>query len=147
MFHLILMLASKLGDLLDMLLSLSRHLSLQVFNLRLEFVDLRDQTCLVLLLKQSIFSELVCDLHDLVLQVLSGILTVSNELLILSNVFLKVIEDLEFLVESNERVQFVLELDLFLLQCELDLVLLSLVEHLRREGSRDNSPGRSGLSR
>ena len=89
----------------------------------------------------------MCDLHNLVLQLLSGVLTVSNELLILSNVFLKVIEDLEFLIESDERVELVLKFNLFLFERQLHMVLISLIKHLRRERSRDNCPGRGGLRR
>ena len=69
------------------------------------------------------------DLQKFLLKFFARRLAVSHHLLVLSNVFLQVIENLEFFVEGDQRVEFVLKLNLFLLQGQLDLVMITLVEH------------------
>ena len=96
-----------------------------------------EQAVLVLLLHLSIFLDLLGDLCDLGLELLTGGLTISHELLILCYVPLKVIENLELLIESNQGVQLVLELDLLLFERELELIFIALVEHGRGKFARD----------
>ena len=97
---------------------------------------LLEQAVLVLLLHLSIFLDLLGDLCNLGLELLTGGLTISHELLILCNVPLQVIEHLELLIESNQGVQLVLELNLLLLERKLELIFIALVEHSRGEFAR-----------
>ena len=100
---------------------------------------------MILLFQLGVFPELLRDLDNPLLQLLSGVFTVPDELLILNDVLLQVVENLEFLIESDERVEFVLKFNLFLLESQLELVFISLVEHLRRKrASRDCARDRSG---
>ena len=80
----------------------------------------------------GILFDLLGDLCDLVLEVLTGCLTITDELLILSNVSLQVIEHLELFIKSDQSVQFVLKFDLFLLECKLQLGIVSLVKQVCR---------------
>jgi len=121
----------------DVLLLPAGHLLLHLLNFALELADLFDQARLVLLLQLSIFLHLLSHLDQLGLQGLSGGLAVAHELLVLGHVLLQVVEDLELLVERDQGVQFVLQLYLFLLQSDLQLVFLALIEHRGGEGTRD----------
>jgi len=75
-------------------------------------------------------------LHDLLLKLLASIFAIADELLVFGDVLLEVVEHLKFLVESDQRVKLVLQLNFLLLKRELELVLLSLVEHSLREALR-----------
>ena len=84
------------------------HLSFQPLNFFLQLTDFIKQAVLVLLLHAGVFFELLGNPCDLGLEVLTGSLTVSDELLILCYVPLQVIEHLEFLIESDQGVKLVL---------------------------------------
>ena len=84
------------------------------------------------------------------MKLFSGIFTISHELLVLSNVFLEVVKDLKLFVESNQSVQLVLKLHLFLFQGKLELVFLALIKHGLSEtlgcARADSCRGRSGFT-
>ena len=117
-----------LADFLDVSLLVGACLALKALNLSLELFDLVEKTGLILLLHLCVLPDLLADLSDLDLELLSDRLTVLEQLLVLSDVSLQIIEDLQFLIEGDQGVQFVLKLDFLLLECELQLVLLTLVK-------------------
>jgi hypothetical protein len=123
----------------DVLLLLRGHVLLKRLNVILELLDLLKQARLVLLLQLGVLLHLLRDLHDLDLKLLSGGLAITNELLVLSDILLKVVEDLQFLIEGDQRVQFVLKLDFLLFEGELELIFLALVEHRLSEAARRDS--------
>ena len=116
-----------------------------------DILDFLQQASLILLLHKSVQLQLLGDLDDLNLELLTGGLAIPDKLLVLSDVLLKIIEDLEFLVEGDQGVELVLELDLLLLEGKLELVLLALVKHRLREVLHGDFPhsgdcGSCGLS-
>jgi len=116
-------------------------LPLYLLNIFFELADLLEQARLVLLLQISVLLHLDSDLHDFLLEILAGGLAVAHELLVLCDILLEVVEDLKLLVESNKRVELVLQLDLLLLEGKLKLVVGALVEHGLREALRGGVGG------
>ena len=108
-----------------------------------DILDFLQQAVLILLLHESVQLQLLSDLDDLNLELLTGGLAIPDKLLVLSDVLLEIIEDLEFLVEGDQGVKLVLELDLLLLKGELHLVFLTLVKHRLCEVLHGNFPCRS----
>ena len=53
----------------------------------------------------------------------------SNKLLIFCNILLKIVEYLEFLIESDQSIKLVLHLHLFVLELELQVSDTALLEH------------------
>ena len=96
-----------------------------------------EQAVLVLLLHLGVFLDLLSDSCNVGLELLTGSLTVSHELLILSHVFLQVVEHLKLLIKSDQGVQLVLQLNLFLLERQLELIFVTLVQHGRGKFARD----------
>ena len=115
--------------LLDVLLPLIRHLLFERHDLVLERLDLLKQARLVLLLQLGVLFHLDSDLSNLYLELFSGVLTRSEILLVLCHVLLQVVEHLQLLVESDQSVELVLELDLFLLESDLKFITAHLREH------------------
>ena len=130
--HLTLMLTSQLGHFLDVLLALRAQFLLQLLYLCLQLSNLGDQTFLVVFFQQSVLLELLSNLYKFLLQLFSGQFTFSHHFLVLGDVFLQVVHHLQFLVESDQSVQFVLKFDLFLLECKLQLGIVSLVKQVCR---------------
>ena len=95
-----------------MLLLTQGHLALQVLDLSLELLNLAEQLVLVVFLLRSVCLDLLSDLADLFLELLTGCLAIPNELLVLSHVLLQVVENLKLLVQCDQSVKFVFELDL-----------------------------------
>ena len=81
------------------------------------------------------------------MELLSGVLTVPHKLLVIRHVLLQIVEDLQFLVEGDERIQLVLKLYLLFFQSQLELVFITLIEHRRREGTGRNGFGDRGRRR
>ena len=139
------------GHLVDVLLLTLCHLSLERLDVRFEISDFLQQAVLVLLLHDGVLLDLLGDLGDLNLELLTGGLAISHKLLVLGDILLEIIEDLKFLVEGDQGVELVLELDLLLLEGKLELVLLALVKHRLREVLHGDFPhsgdcGSCGLS-
>ena len=134
-------------QLLDMLLSLCGGLFLEVFDFGLQLLNLRDETGLQLLLHLGVLFDLLGELEELLLELLSGRLAVPHELLVLSYVLLQVVEDLQFLIEGNQRVQLVLKFYLLFFERQLQLVFVALVEHLSCERASCDRFGDRGRGR
>ena len=143
--HLISVTLVLLADLLDVSLLVGTCLALKALNLSLELFDLVEQTGLILLLHLCVLLDLLADLRDLDLELLSDRLTILEQLLVLSYVSLQIVEHLQFLIEGDQGVQFVLKLDFLLLECELQLVLLSLVKQSIGKPSLSNRSRHSCL--
>ena len=75
-----------------------------------------EQAVLVLLLHLGVFPDLLSDPCNVGLELLTGSLTVSHELLILSHISLQVVEHLKLFIKSDQGVELVLQLDLLLLK-------------------------------
>ena len=101
-------------------------LLLNVFH---ELLDLFLETLLEFFLHFSIFMELLSRGSDRDLQLFTSILALTNEGLVLGHILLEVIKDLQLLIQSNQRVKFVLELNFFFFKEELQLGVLTLLEH------------------
>jgi len=114
-------------------------LPLLLLNLLHELLDFSLQAVLELLLHLGVLLHLLCCQRQSGLKLLSGGLAITNELLVLSDILLKVVEDLQFLIEGDQRVQFVLKLDFLLFEGELELIFLALVEHRLSEAARRDS--------
>lgn len=78
----------------DMVLSFSSHLTLERLHLCLERLDFSHQLVLELYFHPGVFLEIISQLDELVLELLSGRLTISDELLVLSHILLQIIKDL-----------------------------------------------------
>ena len=111
-----------------LLLALCRSL-LQALNLVLQRLDFLEQAVLIFLLQLGVLLDLLRDLHNLGLELLSDSLAIADELLVFSDIFLQIIENLQLLVQCDQSVQLVLKLDFLFLERELKLVLLTLVKH------------------
>ena len=120
-------------------------LLLEALDLRLKLLNLVQQTALILLLHLRVLLDLLADLCDLDLELLSDRLAVLEQLLVLGDVSLQIVEDLQFLIEGDQGVQFVLKLDFLLLECELQLVLLTLVKQSIGKPSLSNRSRHSCL--
>ena len=94
----------ELGHFLNMLLALRAQFLLQFLNLCLELSDLGDETLLVVFFQESVFLELLSNLYKFLLQLLSGQFTLSHHFLVLSDIFLQIVHDLQFLIKSNQSV-------------------------------------------
>ena len=145
--HFISMSLILLLELLDVLMPLSGELFLELFYFVLQLFYLRDEAGLKLLLHLGVLLNLLGELEQLLLELFARLLAVPYKLHVLCHVLLQVIEDLQFLIEGDQRVQFVLKLDLLLFEGQLQLVFVALVEHLSREGASSDSFGDSGCRR
>ena len=105
-------------------------LPLLLLNLIHQLLNLGLQALLKLLFRLSVFLDFVCGSCDSDLELTATILALSHEVLVLSHVLFKVIEDLEFLIESDQSVQFVLQLDFLFFELELKLCVVTMLEHL-----------------
>ena len=114
---------------LNALLPLVGHILLKALDLVLERLNFLNQTILVLFLQLGVLLDLLRDLHNLGLELLSDSLAIADELLVFSDIFLQIIENLQLLVQCDQSVQLVLKLDFLFLERELKLVLLTLVKH------------------
>ena len=103
-------------QLLDVLLPLGRGLLLELLDLILQLLYLRNQAGFKLLLHLGVLLDLLGQLEELLLELLAGICVVPYQLLVLGNVFLQIVENLQFFVECDQRVQLVLELNLLFLE-------------------------------
>ena len=105
-----------LVELVDMDLVVVMSLLLLLLNLLHELVDLLLETFLELLLHVGVLFQLGRCLNNGSLKLLSSILVLMSNILVLSKIFLKIIEDLELLVQGNQRIKLMLELLLLLLE-------------------------------
>ena len=76
-------------------------LPLLLLNLFHELLDLFLETLLEFFLHLSVFMELLGRGSDRDLQLLASILALTNEGLVLSDIFLEVIKDLQLFIESD----------------------------------------------
>ena len=104
-------------------------LPLLLLNLFHELLDLFLETLLEFFLHLSVFMELLGRGSDRDLQLFTSIFTLANEGLVLGHILLEVIKDLQLLIQSNQCVKFVLELNFFFFEEELQLGVLALLEH------------------
>ena len=72
-----------------------------------------------LFLHLGVFVELLGRGSDSDLKFFASIFALADEGLVFSDIFLKVIEDLQLLIKSNQGVEFVLKLYFFFLQHQL----------------------------
>ena len=100
----------------DVLLIPPCHLVFKRLYILLECTNLMKQAVLVLLLHAGVFLELLSDLCDLSVEVITGSLTISQMLLILCYISLQVIENLQLLIQCNQGVELVLQLYLLFLE-------------------------------
>lgn len=122
----------EVTNLLNVLDAQRTHLPLQVFDLGPQLLDLSDQACLVFLVQFGRLLLLLGDLCDALVEVLAGGLAVPEQFLVLRHILLQIVEHLQFLIERDQRVELVLQLNLLLLQCKLQLRFVPLVEVARR---------------
>ena len=87
-------------------------MSEKFLDLRLQLFNLVAQLSLIFILHLVVLLDLLSDLADLFLELLTGCLAIPNELLVLSHVLLQVVENLKLLVQCDQSVKFVFELDL-----------------------------------
>ena len=129
LIHFFGMLLLELVLFLNALLPLVGHVLLKALDLDLELLNFLNQTVLVLFLQLGVLLDLLRNLHNLGLELLSDSLAIADELLVFGDIFLQIIENLQLLVQCNQSVQLVLKLDFLVLERELKLVLLTLVKH------------------
>ena len=104
-----------LVELVDMDLGSVMSLLLLLLNLLHELVDLLLETFLEFLFHIGVLFKLGRRCDNGSLKLLSSILVLTSDVLVFSKIFLKVIEDLKFLVQGNQRIKLVLKLLLLLL--------------------------------
>lgn len=102
--------------LIDMDLSFGSHLALQRLDLYLERLNFSHQIVLIFDFNLGVLLEFICQLDKIIVELLSGRLAVSDELLVLSHVSLEVLKDLKLRVEGDQRVELVLQFDFLLLK-------------------------------
>ena len=118
-----------LVELIDMYLVRVVSLLLLLLNLLHKLIDLLLETLLELLLHLGVLFQLSrCRGYDS-LELFSSLLVLMSNILVLSKIFLKIIEDLELLVQGNQRIKLMLELLLLLLEQDLQLGVTALFEH------------------
>ena len=119
----------------------------ECFDLGLQFFDLGDEIGFKVFFHLGVLFDLLGELEELLLELLSGRLAVPHELLVVSHVLLQVVEDLQFLIEGNQRVQLVLKFYLLFFERQLQLVFVALVEHLSCERASCDRFGDRGRGR
>ena len=77
---------------------------LLLLNIILQLFDRLCQTFLVFLLGVSIFLDLLCSYRHLSLELFTGILTVSDHVLIIHQILFQVVKDFEFFIKSNKGI-------------------------------------------
>ena len=100
--------AFLLVELIDVDLVVVMSLLFLLLNLLHELVDLLLETFLELFLHIGVLFQLSRCHNNGSLELLSGILVLTSNILVFCKIFLKIIEDLELLVQSNQSVQLVL---------------------------------------
>ena len=102
-------------ELVDMDLGSVMSLLLLLLNFLHELVDLLLETFLEFLLHLGVLFQLGRRCDNGSLKLLSSFLVLTSDVLVFSKIFLKVIEDLKFLVQGNQRIKLVFKLLLLLL--------------------------------
>ncbi len=85
---------------------------LHSLNERLKVIILLNERVLVLFMVAGVFLNRLSCMLDVTLQILSGSFGVADHLSVLLKIELYVVEDCEFLVETNQQVLVVVELGL-----------------------------------
>lgn len=109
--------------------------SLLLLNLVHQLLNLLLKTFLELFLHFGVFFEFLGRSRDGYLQCLAAFLTLANEFLALRHVVFEVVVHLQFLVQRNERIQFVFQFDLALLQSYLKFFIAALIQVCLRKTS------------
>ena len=132
-----------------MLLPSFRGVPIHFFNLSLKLLDLRNETGLIFFLQLGVLLECLSCLSELFLQLLAGMLPFTHKSLVFGDILLQIVEDLQFLVEGNQSIQFVFKLNLLLLESQLEDIFLALVKHRCGEcpGHSFGGRGCGGLGR
>lgn len=91
-------------------------LLLDVFH---QLFDLGLETLLEFFLHLCVFFQLGCRRRDGDLELLASAFALPHEVLVLGHVLLQIVEDLQFFIEGDQRVEFVFQLDLLLFEQEL----------------------------
>ena len=89
-----------------------------------------------LFLHLCVFLKFLGGCSDCNLQLFAAIFTLANELLTLTHIVFEVVVHLQFLVQRNERIQFVFQLYLALFQRNLQLFVAALIQM----GLRQSAP-------
>ena len=118
-----------LVELIDVDLRGVMSLLLLLLNFLHQLVDLLLETFLEFLLHFGVLLQLGGCRDDGLLKLLSCVLVLMGDVLVLSKIFLKVIEDLKFLVQGNQRIKLMLKLLFLLLKQYLQLGITALLEH------------------
>ena len=87
------------------------------------------KTLLKFFLHFSVFLELYRCRSDCNLQSLTSAFTLENKIPIFRDVFLKIIKNLKLVVERDQSVQLVLKLNFFFFELQLQLRVVSLLQH------------------
>ena len=110
--------------------------SLLILNLVHKLLDLCLETFLELFLHLCVFLEFLSGGRYRDLQLFAAIFTLPDELLALTHVVFEVVVHLQFLVQRNQRIQFVFQFHLALLQRNLQLFIPALI----KVGLRQTTP-------
>ena len=130
---LLVLLPLLLIELIDMDLGSMVGLLLLLLNLLHKLVNFLLKTFLEFLLHIRVFFQLDRSCRYNRLKLLSRSLVLTRDVLVLSEIFLKVIEDLQLLVEGDQRIKLVLQLLLLLLEQELQFSIATMLQHRVRE--------------
>ena len=101
---------------------------LLLLNLVHKLLDLGLKTFLELFLHLCVFLEFLSGGRYCDLQLFAAIFALTDELLTLTHVVFEVVVHLQFLVQRNQRIQFVFQFHLALLQRNLQLFVAALIK-------------------